>query len=308
MTIGSDPQAAAAAIRRMPLRRHEGDGEANPAAVSDRGWFLGVDECARFLESSCGGELRPARGFGGRWPVVSTPEWLVAPAVPLVVSRHGGDGVDAAYELRGETIWREAGGVEARLIELGDDNACPGEPFDLLWFGESERWVLRRAMLVIDDLFAEVELPATRALLEKLLVRGRRLEPAVLDGLSFDAPTGRARLAVRRPAALTSPDTSPDPEKLFLARADVERVARRGDLLELVTAHGDRAVFSCREEANGWRATLEEGNYPLTGFSLRILGDVLELSADLDARLDPLAPGLRGRLAFDLRSDLVTLG
>ena len=36
--------------------------------------------------------------------------------------------------------------------------------------------------------------------------------------------------------------------------------------------------------------------------------NMLILSATLDPRIDALAPGMRGRLIFDLRSDLVALG
>jgi hypothetical protein len=35
--------------------------------------------------------------------------------------------------------------------------------------------------------------------------------------------------------------------------------------------------------------------------------DDLELTVDLDETIDPMSPGMRGRLAFDLQADLVAL-
>jgi hypothetical protein len=232
----------------------------------------------------------------------------MAPGIPLVVSDRETDGVDAGYQRRGDGIWREAGGVEELVLDLGGEGGFPGEAFDLLWFGDSDRWVLRGGALHIDDFFAHVQLPANRRILEQLLIRGRRAEPAVLEGLSFDYPPRAARITVRRAMALTSNRGSRAPEEFFLARADVERVKDHAGRLEILTCHGERVVFSCREEEAGWSAAREEGAYPVARFALEEQGATLSLSADLDPQLDVLAPGVRGRLAFDLRSDLVTMG
>ena len=67
-------------------------------------------------------------------------------------------------------------------------------------------------------------------------------------------------------------------------------------------------VFSFTEDQDGWQLDRQAGAYAYTRLSLMRRGDALWLRGVLDATMDPLAPGMRERLAFDLRADLVALG
>ncbi len=290
------------------LRWHEGDGSGEPGAPSARGWYRGAAECALDLArlTECG--VTRARAFGGDWPVVRGDGWLVAPALPLPLTGSGGDGVDAAYVWRGHAVWREAAGIEEPFLTTSVDDPSPGAAFDLLWFGDSERYTLRRGTLAVEDLFAVVGLPADHATLDRLLVRGRRVDPAVLDGLAFAATGGPATITVNRAVRLNRGDDWRDAERFLRARADVERTDRHGDRLVAHTARGSSPVFRCEDRADGWVLKLDSGDYPLTGLEMCRRGGALSLSAELHPAIDPLAPGMRGRLAFDLRSDLVSLG
>lgn len=308
MAPGAGPRCAAEEILRMPLRWLDGDTDDDHDRIADRGWFRGTRECSRYLVTLSGGRVLWARGFGGEWPVISLAEGWLAPAMPMVLTGDGGDGIDAGYAVRGDEIWREAGGVEKLFLALGDDGACPGEPFDLLWFGDGERFIVRRGTLTVEDMFAVVEAPVDPVVLDRILIRGRRVDRRFLDGISFDHPPAPARITVNRAVALAAPERWRDPEKFFLARADVQRTERSGNRLEVTTVQSAQAVFVCSDDHEGWAARREEGSYPITAFALRQRGQTLSLSADLDADLDILAPGVRERLAFDLRSDLITLG
>jgi hypothetical protein len=50
-----------------------------------------------------------------------------------------------------------------------------------------------------------------------------------------------------------------------------------------------------------------DGQYPYSALELCADGDFLRLRATLATAVDPMIQGARARLAFDLRSDLVTL-
>jgi hypothetical protein len=232
---------------------------------------------------------------------------LVAPALPLVLTGSGGEGVDAAYSWRDGAVWREAAGVEELFLTTTNAGPIPGSAFDLLWFGDCERYCLRGGTLAIEDLFALVELPVDLGTLARLLVRGRRLDPAILAGLAVSPADAPAKITVNRAVELIPEDEWRDPERFLRARADIERTDRRGDRIFVHTATGEAPVFKSRVLADGWVMELDEGDYPLTGVSMRRRGAALSLAADLHPTLDPLAPGVRGRLAFDLRSDLVNL-
>jgi hypothetical protein len=298
---------AAAEIVKTVLCWREGDGERERNTAAERPRFESVAACAHRLGRATGAAVSTACAFGGEWPVVRGEGWMVAPALPLALTAAGGDGPDAGYHLCGDAVWREAAGAERLLLTTSVADPAPGAPFDLLWFGDAERYTLRGGILVVDDLFAEVEVPVDQATLERLLVRARRVDAAVLDGLVLDRPAVPATITVNRPAALTPGESWRDPEGLLCARADVERTARSGDRIEVTTSAGSTVAFLCEERADGWTVRLLSGDYPLAALSLRREEDSLSLSAVLDPAIDPLAPGMRGRLAFDLRSDLVAL-
>jgi hypothetical protein len=303
-TAAEGAHRAAAEVVKVVLRRQEGDHVDEPSA---RGGFESVTACARRLARSTGAAVSPARAFGGEWPVVRGEGWLVAPAMPLAVTAVPGDGLDAGYRWCGDAVWREAAGIERLFLTMNVAGPDPGAPFDLLWFGDGERYTLRRGLLAVEDLFARVEIPVDRAVLERLLVRARRVDAAVLCGLAFDRPDEPAVMTVNRSAALTPAETWRDPERFLRSRADVERTTRRGDRIDVQRVGGVGAAFLIEDRGDGWTVRLDAGDYPLTALSLRRHEGTLSLSAILDPAVDPLAPGMRGRLAFDLRSDLVAL-
>ena len=183
-----------------------------------------------------------------------------------------------------------------------------GEAFDLLWFGDCERYTLRGGTLAVEDLFAAVELPADHGTIERLVVRARRVDPAVLDGLDFAPAGGPATITVNRAVELNRGEDWRDAERFLRARADVERTDRRGERSGRPHRQGILTGFPLREPTRWVDLETGCGDYPLTGLEMCRRGATLSLSADLHPALDPLAPGMRGRLAFDLRSDLVSLG
>jgi hypothetical protein len=90
--------------------------------------------------------------------------------------------------------------------------------------------------------------------------------------------------------------------------ADIRKVERRGDELVAETGRKATVVFRLAEEPRGWRLFTWEGDYPFRTLALHERTGCLSFSATLGPALDPHGPGVRGRLAFDLRSDLVALG
>ncbi len=300
---------AVAAIARFPLRWcAENDGESDPAQAAARGWFRGVKECAQYLADLTDATIAPGRAFGGEWPVLGNDDWLMAPAAPLALIGSVGEGVDAAYSRRDGAVFREAAGKEELFLAAATAEPAPGRQFDLLWFGDSERYTLSQGILEVEDLFALLEVPTERALLERHLVRGRRVEPGVLDGLAWGPSDAPATITVNRAAALDLDQGWSDPERYLRARADVERTERQGAGIVVHAASGMKPVFQTEDRDDGWTLMLEEGEYPITGFSMRRRKTMLSLTVNLHPVIDPLRPGMRERLAFDLRSDLVALG
>lgn len=300
--------SAAAAVLRLPLRWTPGDAAAAEGTALERGYVGSVAECGRLLAAELGAELAPAQAFGGEWPVAESAGLLLAPALPLPLPLGPSDGPDAAYRRDGTRVWRESGGTEALVLSGQLTEPAPGEPFDLLWFGDAERYLLRGGRLTVDDLFCELRLWPSRAGLEHLLVRLRRADPAVLAGLEVAGVAEAAEITVRRPRQLSAEGRWRDPERFLACRADIGGLTAGHGVLTATTARGATVVFAVEEHAAGWRAAVVEGEYPFSALELEADGEQLALSGTLAAAVDPLAPGLRGRLAFDLRSDLVMLG
>lgn len=301
--------AAAAAVLRLPLRWTEGDAAAAQGTALERGYVGSVAECGRLLAEAFGAEpTTPVRAFGGEWPTAERAGLLLAPAVPLPLPLGPSDGPDAAYRRDGTRVWRESGGAEDLLLSGQLTEPAPGEPFDALWFGDAERYLLRGGRLTVDDLFCELRLWPSPAGLEHLLVRMRRADPAVLAGLEVAGAGGAAEITVRRPRQLSTEDRWRDPERFLACRADIAGLAAGHGALVATTGLGATVVFAVEEFAAGWRAAVVEGEYSFNALELEADGGLLALSGTLAAAVDPLAPGVRGRLAFDLRSDLVMLG
>jgi hypothetical protein len=292
----------------MPLRWSPGDQQRDPAAVLERGYFNGARECARVLASGAGdARIVAALAFSSPWPVVENDRWRVAPAVPVVVGESSTEGPDGIYSGRGEAIVREAFGAEGLFI-VGADGATDDEPFDVLWFDADARLLVRRGLLEIEDLFCRVTVAATEALLDRLLLRARRLAPDLLHAVGTAAAPAVATVRVRRPQSLVrAPGVLEDPRRYLEARAEASGVTAEGDRFEVKLRTGGQVVFRSAPISGGWSLRREDGNHPWSAIRLTGKGEKLELTVDLDETIDPMAPGMRGRLAFDLQADLVAL-
>ncbi|MCK5375449.1 MAG: hypothetical protein KAJ97_00105 [Acidobacteria bacterium] len=301
-------ERAAATVRRLPLRRHAGGRGLDKDAIVASGWFHGVGECLEVLTAIVGGNLVSGGAFGGPWPLLARDGWLVAPALPVAVGTTPVVGTDAEYSQREPGVWREAAGLEELIIATDGRGPVPGGAFDLLWFGDNERYVVHGGALEVEDLFAVVRVPATPALLDRMLLRARRVEEDLLHGLRWADDAFPAEIEVRRSSALSSEERWRDARLVLETRTDVRSAQQRSDEVAAETEHGDEVVFALEEGREGWRLDLREGTYPFTALALRRRGEMLCLRATLDSAVDPLAQGMRGRLAFDLRSDLVALG
>jgi hypothetical protein len=247
-------------------------------------------------------------GFGSTWPVLVGGGRTLAPAMPVAVGTQRESGNDGEYRRGDAAIWREAVGSEELFLNIGDGQPPPGQPFELLWFGESERFIVRGGLLEVSDLFGELRVPAQPALLEKLVVRGKRIGSDIVASLRWSDHGQPQTIEVRRPALLSPNVSSLDPAAFMTARADVSRVRAMADHILIQTADGAESSFRLREHASGWELTLESGGYVFTRIHLQRGGTTLKLRASLADDFNAMAPGMRGRLVFDLRSDLVALG
>lgn len=276
--------------------------------MQERGWFDGAGECARVLAAETSEDVIEGSGFGGSWPLVVSDDSVLAPAMPVAVGIERESGNDGEYHRRSEAIWREAVGSEEPFLTTDQSAPPPGQPFDLLWFGEHERFALRSGFLEVSDLFGELRVPARPDLLERLLLRRKRLPPEILKPLHLNEVEGAQTIEVRRPALLSSRAQFLDPIAFLTARTDVESALQEGDLIALRTVRGTEGAFEVLEHTSGWRLVLRSGTYMFTRIDLEKSGPALSVRAFLTDELDGLAPGVRGRLIFDLRSDLVAIG
>jgi len=299
---------AVALVRGRPLRWFHRDGGAADESVLARGWFRGADECARVLASRARLETREGRGFGARWPILKFGAWTLAPAMPVAVSEETAVGVDGEYRSDSTGVRREAGGVEDLFLSPDLSRPAPGAPFDLLWFGDFERFAVSDGTLEIEDLFGVLRVPANPRLLDRLLVRSGRVEDGVLVDLQMIDRPGPQTVEVRRPEDLSPDDRWRDASIFLKARADIESAKARGETIEAQVVGGATAIFGCDESVDGWVLTLREGNYVFSEIRAAHRAKTLSLCATLDRGIDALTPGMRGRLIFDLRTDLVTLG
>jgi len=297
---------AAALVRKMPLRRHPPAGQRDVESVVESRWFAGPAECHRVLGQLFRGSTVRGSCFGLPWPCLQAAGAMVAPALPVVVQRAEQAGPDGEYELADGVVWRES--VGARQPFIGPDGAAREDGgFDLLWFGDTERYLVSAGRLEIEDLFSALRLNASRAQIERMVVRRLRLDRDVIAQVTFSEETTAPELEVRRPVELASSDSWRDPAALIGGRADILSARRRGDEL-VARTQADRAVeFKVVEDRSGWRLFAWNGDYPYRTIDLHEKDGHLCLSVTLDSAIDPLAAGVRSQLAFDLRSDLVAL-
>jgi hypothetical protein len=308
--IDVDPRIndAAALVRQMPLRWSDGDSDNTVEDVLADGWFRGPNECARVLTNMAPMELSAGHGFGGRWPLLVGSGWTLAPALPAALRAEGVVANDGEYRWDRQGVWREAVGVEELYLTTDGSQPAPGEPFDLLWFGDSERFTVRDGILEIEDLFGMLRVPATASLLERILIRAKRVDPAVLSSLDTADSTQMQTIEVRRKAILSADERLRDPSTFLGARADIESAQIQGDNIEVRTAGGATVLFALEEFESGWRLTLRNGSYAFKRIRLEQRAATIGVRVTLNDGLDALAPGMRGRIIFDLRSDLVALG
>jgi hypothetical protein len=217
-------------------------------------------------------------------------------------------GPDAEYRAGHEGVWREAVGVEARFLVSHRTESTPGQPFDLLWFGESERYVVRNGWLEIEDLFGLMRIPATVETLDRFLIQSRRVGKAILSDVPAAAADGAISVEVRRPAALSCGESWRDARRFLGVRADIGHAKRIADTVEIRRHDGSKAVFCASHRDSGWSLKLSGGEYPFTQISLEHGAGELALRVTLASGREASAAGLRGRLIFDLRADLVALG
>jgi hypothetical protein len=297
-----------ALIRSVPLRWSDGyAGGADDAALS-RGWFSGADECARVLATQAPLEICDGCGFGVIWPILKSEAWTLAPALPAAVGVEAAVGVDGEYRRDTGEVWREAVGAEDLFLTADVSQRAPGAPFDLLWFGDSERYTMRDGMLEVEDLFGVLRTPGSPRLLDRLLIRSRRVEGGVLAGLPTIDREGPQTIEVRRPQNRSHEDRWRDVSDFLAARTDIESARSRGAVIEALLVAGTTVVFECDEDEDGWLLRRREGRYVFSEIRLARRAKTLNLSATLDRNIDAMAQGMRGRLIFDLRADLVTLG
>lgn len=299
---------AVARIRSLPLRWSARDGGDTEESVLARGWFRGAGECARVLAAHERLETREGRGFGVGWPILRRGAWTMAPGMPVAVGGETAVGVDGEYRGDLTGVWREAGGVERLFLTADPLQPAPGVPFDLLWFGDFERFLVRDGSLEIEDLFGVLRIPANPRLLDRLLIRSRRVESGVLAGLPMIDRSGPQKIEVRRPEDLSPDERWRDASSFLSARADIESVRRRGATIEALVVGGETAIFGLDDDEDGWRLMRQDGRYVFTEIRVARRARTLSLCATLDGEIDAMAPGMRGRLVFDLRADLVTLG
>lgn len=302
-------EQAVTLVRAIPLRFGDSAGRRDPESALDSGWFAGAGECIRVMSELFRGNTGRGSAFGGPWPYMMTGGRLLAPAVPVVLSETEAEGPDGCYRLRGGTVYREAVGHERPLLAVSNTLPEQESGVDLLWFGDAERYVVRAGQIEIEDLFSVMRLPATRKALDRLLIRVRRVDPAVAEGLMLaETTTDSAEIEVRRLRELVQGEGWRDPARLFAGKTGVVQALFNRDQLRVEMEGGQEVVFNLVEERTGWRAFVWQGRYPFRLLSLSVSDQTIRLSGTLRPDLDPLTHSLRGRLAFELHADLVALG
>jgi hypothetical protein len=301
-------EKAAALIRLVPIRYEAKIGHRDPATVLESRWFAGVSECLNVLSEVYRGSVQRGTAFGTTWPYMIAGGRVVAPALPVAVGEVETTGPDGCYELREAVVWREAVGEDRPLLVLESPMAAAGTDIDLMWFGDGERYVLRGGVLEVEDLFSVLRCHATAPVIDRLLIRNLRVDPDAVDGLQFGEVGEPSEIEVRRSRDLIADEGWLDAARVLRVREDVVGVERRHDQLVVSTARNDNVIFNAVQEKRGWRLHKWEGKYPFGSLRLTERDDVLCYSGTIDRAVDPLAPGVRGRLAFDLKSNLVALG
>jgi hypothetical protein len=310
--IGIDPELpagekAAALIRRLVLRWDAITGPRQLGTVVEAGWFAGPTECLKVLVQLCRGTTARGTAFASPWPYLEFRGRILAPALPVVAGDAEATGPDGVYLVEDGLVWREAVGTRRRFMAIKGSTGPGDSPFELLWFGSGERYLIRNQLLEVDDLFSSLRIRATAELVERLLIRKMRVEAEAVSGLRLADRPAPAEIEVRQSVELLSSEAWRDSIHVLVSRADMRTANRHGDEIHGHTVGGEDVVFKLAEEAGGWRLYRWEGNYPLRALSLVESEGDLSYSVTLGSALDPFSPGVRGRVVFDLRSELVAL-
>ncbi len=300
----ADLLAAARLARITPLlgRDREYSDGADPLG---RGWFCGAGECARVLAGVTGGKRKTGYAFGAPWPWVEVGEYMLGPGLPVAVTPGESSAPDGVYRRVGASVFREAGGRERVLLSNSDESL--DQPFDLLWFADSARYTVRTGLLEVEDLFSRLVVPANRETIERELVQHGHQDMTILDALPLTTRQSAAKvIQVARGSAVTPP-TWRDPAAFFRAGIGFDNVTAREDRLLVMGSDRQCVELSLASGADGWQATVTAGPFPFETLSVQREENDVVLSAVVAEAIDPLAQGIRERLAFDLRSFLVAL-
>jgi len=299
---------AASALRRLPLRLAGATGPPDGEDPLARGWLAGIEEASRLLGRLAPGAVRWGSAFGVRWPYVAGDGWAVAPGVPVPAGPEPVEGPDGIYTLEGGGILREAVGAGELFVAFSPPGgAIRTTKPDLLWFGPTERYVLRGSALEVEDLFSRAIGPVRAAALAERLVRRGRFREDLVAGLPEGEATGPGLVEIRRPLELVSARWE-DPAELLSRRDGVHGVHRVGDAVAIELEDGALVEAAITETGAGWNAEIVSGAFLWRQVTAEASDRMLHYRVVPAAGLDPLDTAVRTRIAFDLLSDLVLLG
>ncbi len=305
---GIDPrqeaaETAALMVRRFPLRIG-GPEQGKVEEIVEGGWCSGLSAFSELIALVSSRPHRWGGAFGERWPWFEVGSTVVAPGLPVRVGLGREElGPDGVYTFDGETLYREAAGRRQVFLET-DSSASPTTPeFTLLWFSDDARYLLRDTVLEIEDLFSKTRCSVDKERMEKILIRGQRVDGEVIEGLLFDPGPQPTTVEVAREwGEATAPWQ--DPAAFLESRIDVEQATTVGDRTVIRDIRGETVEFRVTDHKSGWRLERTQGQFPFEALSLQKEGEHRVLEATLAPKHDIFSPGLRGRVVFDLNADL----
>ncbi len=308
---GIDPrqgaaEAAALMVRRLPLRIN-GRPQATPEEAVENGWCSGLGGFTDVIAAVTTSPCRWGTAFGGRWPWFEVGGHVVAPGIPVRLAAGTEDaGPDGVYSVDRGRVYREAAGRREVVLHTEESNSSNEPDFSLLWFSETARFLVRGAVLEIEDLFSKTLCSVTKRQLEHLLVRAGRVNEDVIEGLSFEGDARPTVVEVSRSLGFSKTPWR-EPVAFLESRIDVEEVNARGDRIFFKDVRSESVEFLVTNQDTGWTLERMKGHFPLEVLRLHKEGESLVLRATLAPEPDIFSPGLRGRVVFDLNADLGAL-
>ncbi len=308
---GIDPrqgaaEAAALMARRFPLRIG-GPKQGKVEEIAEVRWCSGLGAFGELIALVSSRPHRWGTAFGVRWPWFEVGSTVVAPGLPVRVGLGREElGPDGVYTFDGGILCREAAGRQQAFLETGSSASQTPPEFTLLWFSDSARFLLRDTVLEIEDLFSKTRCSVDKERMEQILIRGQRVDGEVIEGLMFDHGPQPTTVEVAREGGEASVLWR-DPSAILERRIDVEEATTVGDRAVIKDLLGETVEFRVTDHDSGWRLDRIEGQFPFEALSLHKEGEHLVLRATLAPKHDIFAPGLRGRVVFDLNADLGAL-